>query len=355
MTATPLQQSAEEVLSFYNIGIIPRNNIDITSWDRCVARAPNESPLAYSWVLDSLSPGWEGLIINNYEGVMPLPVSGNKNMKLLQMPHEVLTLGIFSGSAKIRALFPAVLYHRALNKFRFISYNGSPADTSVIVSPEVTIKQTFELNLNHPYNRLKQNFSRSHRRNIRAFDESRLEISVNLHPEGFTGLMAEAGVKRPELYIPGDYLARFDTMIAAALNKGKGIAYSVKIADEMVAAAFFLIGEKRCIAYHVANTRGKQMNVSFGLIDYFIKTHAQKELTIDFAGSVIPNVATFNRRFGAVPKNYPSVTINRLPFLWRMAKKMRLKHHALRLLSKKQKHAIENDQGKAIFVSKTGL
>ncbi len=335
MNSTPLQLSSEEELSSFNIEIVPRGNIDTTLWDQCVALAPNESPLAYSWVLDCLSPGWEGLIINNYVGVMPLPVSGIGNMSLLQMPHEVLTLGIFSGSGSIRALFPGVLYHRALNKFRFISYNGSPTTSPIIVSPEVTIKQTYELSLNSPYERLKSGFSQSHQRCIRKFHAMNLEILTNQHPGGFTQLTSEISISRPGLYMPSGYRKRFDRLITESINEGRGVSYSVKHQESLVGSAFFLIGERRCIAYHLANTQGKQMKVSFALIDHFVKTHAEKDLTIDFTGSVIPNVATFNRRFGALPKNYPSVTINRLPLLWRMAKKMRIKHHVFRLLSKK--------------------
>jgi hypothetical protein len=330
-----LHQSAVQKLSTFNIELIARQNIEPTRWDQCVANAPNESPLAYSWVLDHLSPQWNGLIFNDYEGVMPLPSTHHIGLNIIQMPYEVLTLGIFTKSDNLRLLFPYIFDHPLMANYRFISYNGSPSSSKITASAGITIKQTYRLDLNKPYTELVSQFSESHRRNIRKFYKTNLEILNNQHPEAFTKLTTEVAQTRPELYITPAYQKGFDAMVKEALFRKMGCEYSVEFDHQIIATAFFLKGTKKCIPFHLANTKGHSMKASFALIDHFIRTHAEEDIYIDFAGSIIPNVAEFNRRFGAFPQNYPSVTINRLPLLLRLAKKMRLKHRAQRFLSKK--------------------
>ncbi|WP_315816464.1 hypothetical protein [Paraflavitalea speifideaquila] len=42
-------------------------------WDRCIADAPNGLIYGYSFYLDKMADNWDGLVLNNYEAVMPLP------------------------------------------------------------------------------------------------------------------------------------------------------------------------------------------------------------------------------------------------------------------------------------------
>ncbi len=302
--------------------MVARHLIDAKKWDACVAGSANESPLAYSWVLDYLSPGWEGLIIGDYEGVMPLTLSKNIGFTILQMPHEVLTLGIFSASRQIIQLFPSVLYQPCLSRFKFISYNGSPSTTEIHGATETITKQTYELELNKHYNHLYSSYSMSHRRSIKKFHNSNLEIKTDNRPDAFSSLIAEIGQTRPELYIPSNYLTKFENMTEAALKKGNGKTYTVWHQGHLIGATFFLKGTKRTILHHAANQKGRSFKTSFALIDHFIKENANTNMTLDFSGSVLPNIATFNSRFGAKPIPYSSVNINRLPFPINIAKEM---------------------------------
>lgn len=309
------RQKAEaiEKLRPYSLKIVSRAQIDISQWDKCIANAVNETPLAYSWVLDILNPEWQGLIINNYEGVMPLPVHNLMGMPGIQMPIEVLTLGLYSGDQKLINLFPQILFHPVLKKFRFIQYNGSPSNSTPEKHFQCQIKQTFELSLAHTYDVLYRRYSRNHRRSIRYFEATRLEISNSDVPDNFTQLIREIGKQRPELFMPHAYQTKFEAMARSAIEREMGSTYSVYEGDRLIGTAFFLAGKKRIIPYHIANNAGRQNKTSFALIDHFIRKHAGSNKTIDFAGSVIPNVAAFNQRFGAVPVPYCSVKINHLP------------------------------------------
>ncbi|MDK2840573.1 MAG: hypothetical protein PWQ17_78 [Anaerophaga sp.] len=304
--------------------IMPRHSIEANRWDDCVSKSKNESPLACCKILDILTPGWYGVIIGDYIGVMPLPVVKQFGFLSVQMPQEVISLGIFSSDSRIVDLFPVIFDHPAFSGFKFINYNGSPTRSEISLIQGCRIKQTFELYLNNDYEKIYRNYSRTHRRNIKAFHNSGLSIDSTPFAGVFTSLIAEIGKNRSELYMPPQYRKRFENMTKYALENDMGETCSVRKNNQLIGGAFFLKGKKRVIPYHLATPEGRRFKTSFAIIDHFIKEHSGQDMVIDFAGSVLPNVATFNRRFGARPVPYCTVTINRLPQPLRMAKNKNL-------------------------------
>jgi len=304
--------------------IMPRHSIEVNRWDDCVGKSKNESPLAYCEILDILTPDWYGVIIGDYTGVMPLPVVRQLGFAMIQMPQEVISLGIFSPDPQIIDSFPVIFDQPVFAGFKFINYNGSPTYSEITTIPGCRIKQTFELYLNTGYEKIYQGYSRTHRRNIKAFHDSGLHIDSTPCPGVFTSLIAEIGKTRPELYMPPSYRKRFEDMTRYALENDMGETLSVRKNNQLIGGVFFLKGKQRVIPYHLATPEGRKFKTSFALIDHFIKTHSGQDIIIDFAGSVLPNVATFNRRFGARPVPYCSVTLNRLPWPLKMAKNKNL-------------------------------
>ncbi len=299
---------------------LPRNAIDTRKWDSCLNRSINETPVAYSRVLDQLSQGWEGIIIGDYEGIMPLPVTKRGGFKLIQMPQEVTTLGLFSENPGITGLFPEIFNHPCFSEFRFISYNGHPGTTENPEIPGTFNKKTYELNLNKPYEELYRAYSRSHRRSIKAFYESHLSINSEPFPAAYTTLLAEIGKKRPELMMPRNYRKKFATMTEEALKNTDSSTYSIRHNGRLIGASFFFKTKNRTIPYHMANEVGRKFKTSFALIDHFIKEHAETNTVLDFAGSVIPKVAEFNKRFGAEEVPYCTLYFNKLPLFLKTIK-----------------------------------
>lgn len=329
-----LTLNPKETFSGRSLIILPRQEINSELWDTCIEESENESPLAYSHVLDYLAPGWHGLIIGNYEAVMPLPTVKQMGFTNIQMPQEVITLGIFSQNPQLTDLFPAICNHELFSPFGFINYNGSPTTRKTSIIPGCTQKRTFELNLEKDYQTLYQQYSRTHKRNIKAFYDSGLNIEKSSSPKIFTSLIKEVGASRPELYMLPDYQKKFEAMTNHALESQTGEAYAVRKNNRLIGGAFFLIGKKRIIPYHLANQDGRVYKTSFALIDQFIKQHSEQKKILDFAGSVFPNVATFNRRFGAKEVPYYAVTINRLPQPIKWAKDKNLLFYLKRLFFK---------------------
>src|SRR5688572_10861129 len=58
--------------SHFHIRFVPYKEIDFTKWDNCIATASNGLIYGYSYYLDHMAKQWDGLVLNDYEAVMPL-------------------------------------------------------------------------------------------------------------------------------------------------------------------------------------------------------------------------------------------------------------------------------------------
>jgi len=59
----------------------------------------------------------------------------------------------------------------------------------------------------------------------------------------------------------------------------------------------------------------------FFLLDEFIRKYAEKNVILDFEGSMIPGLARYYEGFGAIAGKYQQIISNHLPFYIRWIKK----------------------------------
>ena len=59
----------------------------------------------------------------------------------------------------------------------------------------------------------------------------------------------------------------------------------------------------------------------FYLLDQFIKMNAEKNIILDFEGSMIHGIAQFYEGFGALPETYFQLKFNRLPLFLKWLKR----------------------------------
>src|SRR5919202_1571686 len=56
-----------------SIEIIPSHTIDKTKWDACIRNSNNGLIYATSSYLNHTTDNWHGIVVNDYDCVMPLP------------------------------------------------------------------------------------------------------------------------------------------------------------------------------------------------------------------------------------------------------------------------------------------
>lgn len=329
--------SSQASIAGYSFDLLSRKEINTSRWDKCIENSINESPLGYSWVLDYLAPDWHGIVIGNYEGVMPVKISSKLGLRLIQMPHDVHNLDLFSSLPHLAGMKHLVFKHPFFSNFRFISYNFlpdkilDPSDT--LKDKLLTFRNTYELSLNSDYETIFAAFSKTHRKNVRRFLKQNLIIEKNSDPTVYKTLQQEKARKKPELYTPKSHNTNFSELVQTAINKNKGELYTATKCGQIAGACFFLFGYKRIIIYHITNALGRANYVTFGLINHFLQENSRQNKLIDFAGSDITNIASFNKGFGANHAIYPAYQKNDLPLLFKLGKKLHLSSKLKRLTS----------------------
>ena len=103
------------------IRYIAHNQIDTQHWDECIAQSPDGLVYAWSWYLDVVHPGWEALIEDDYETVMPLAPGRKFGINYLFQPFFTQKFGVFGkkevSEAKIKEFLEAIP-----EKFKFAEF-----------------------------------------------------------------------------------------------------------------------------------------------------------------------------------------------------------------------------------------
>src|SRR5919107_951083 len=77
------------------IRYISRSEIDTLKWDRCIQQAANGLIYGYTVYLDNMAAHWDGLVLNDYEAVMPLTWNKKYGFYYIYQPFLSAALGVF--------------------------------------------------------------------------------------------------------------------------------------------------------------------------------------------------------------------------------------------------------------------
>lgn len=116
---------------------------------------------------------------------------------------------------------------------------------------------------------------------------------------------------------------KFSSLYRAFSESGKADSYAVFSAQhQLLSSCVFFFSHARAYYILVGNhPDGRTVGASHALIDTFIQEHAEKDMTLDFEGSDISNLAFFYSSFGAIEESYPALRLNRLPWYIKWLKK----------------------------------
>ena len=149
------------------IRFVEHNDVDTEKWDRCIKRAINSTPYAFSWYLDIVVSHWNAIILNDYEAVFPLPTKRKWGIQYAFTPFWVQQLGLISqtneGLKRIDdfiSLIPST--------YRFIELNMNH-DVPVKDSLNYNIVENFNyvLPLNKTYHLQIEAYSKNLKRNLK--------------------------------------------------------------------------------------------------------------------------------------------------------------------------------------------
>lgn len=297
------------------IHYLRNNEIDKQKWDHAVKHSFNGNIYAFSWYLDLICEGWEALVDDDYERVMPLTGGWKWGIGYLLQPFFAQQLGVFSTNI-LTGEHVAEFIRNIPKKFAFVQVNLNIHNHPDMTVPyELIPNKNHLLDLIHDYRKLSAHYSQNAKRNLKNSLKQNLSLSKNLNPIQVIDLFKNNKGKDIKHWKEEDY-HRLQRLMYAAIHKGKGVTYGVYTAsNQLCAAAFFLLESQHLIFLFSGSDReAKENGAMTFLFDQVINEFAGTQVVLDFEGSNDENLARFYRGFGAKEVHYNVLKYNMLPF-----------------------------------------
>ncbi len=281
------------------IKYLKHSEINQEKWDDCIESANTGLPYPYSWTLNVVTSNkWDGLVLNDYEAVMPLPWNRKKLVKQVYQPYGLQQLGVFGS----RGVSIDDFVKKAFKSFSIFHqrFNYTNAEIAGLATE---VRTNYKLSLNHSYKTLFDNYSHGRKSDLKLALKSELEIAQVS--------MDVAWKVYNDLSQPNENLKTvkiFHRLLMAMNERGKCMAIIAKDKKNPIAVNIFYKGELRIInLISVSNTDGRSRGATTAILDQVVQQNAESETFLDFEGSMIPGVATFFKSFGAKREIYWSV------------------------------------------------
>lgn len=291
------------------IQYLSNNKIDKPLWDECIAKANNGLIYAYSFYLDTMADHWDGLVVNNYEAVMPLPWRKKYGISYLYHPFLTAQLGLFGNNINAQLLEDCL--DKIPSKFKLWEFSLNHSNTFLSERFPVYQRRNYVLDLNPSYEILHSGYRENVQRNIKKSIQYGNQVTPNVDVDDIIEL-SKAQAKE----VPEKDFQNFRDLHHTLRNKNAVKTYGVFSKNgELLASCVFSFSHNRAYYILVGNhPNGRTLGASHTLIDAFIKDHAGQNLVLDFEGSDIRNLAFFYSSFGAKEEIFPAIKVNRLPW-----------------------------------------
>lgn len=255
---------------------------------------------AESWYLNLVCPeGWDALVLEDYQAVMPLPLKSKLGLSYIQQPIWTQQLGIFS-IASITEEVVLKFIKSVPKKFKFLSSNLNYSNTCS--SLPLILKTNLILELGLSYDEIKSSYSSNTKRNINKAAKN--DIQLNFNCENINSFIdfVKSTLDSP---LPENDITILNQIIKESLVSDNGFIITASQNNKVTAACFILKSDNRLI-YRVArsNKEGKESKAMFLIVDELIKKYSNSNYTLDFEGSEIKGIARFYESFGAEKEPY---------------------------------------------------
>jgi hypothetical protein len=289
-----------------------REQISDTAWNDLIERSSNGLVYARTRFLDQLSPGWNALILGDYEAVMPLTFRKKYGIRYLYQPAFLQQLGIFG---KVDEEIAEKFIDTARRNFKFAEICLNYSNTL----NGCTARQNFIIPLNRPYELIATAFSTAHTKNLKRAANAGLRYQQSNAFEASINRNYQLYGKRFDAVTRHDYHALIEI---TKQNQHHFLSREVWKDDEQQASAVcFFDGRRIYFILSSVTEAGKKNQANHFLVDHIIREFSGKDLVLDFEGSDIPGIAEFYSGFGAVCQPYYFLKWNDLPWIYRIFKK----------------------------------
>ena len=281
--------------------------IDRQKYQACLHQSDNYRIYAEDWYLDcNTNFQWDCFIYGDYEMVMPLPYTIKLGFKIIYQPTFNQQLGVFYRNSQDVNILKE--FSKQFRKLLLLNYQFN-SDQWILDSNLLFKKKNFLLELNSPYTEILNNYRKDRRKDIRRIEALKPVVSKTLNLDCF---LQELKLKYPNLVKfynnPG-----FSSLIENIISRNLYTYYELLDQGKVIACIFVVHSRNRRILLLSSRSQENQYKGAFAfLVDYFIKENSEKNLLLDFEGSMISTIADFNSSFGAQIEEYAIINNSKI-------------------------------------------
>lgn len=275
---------------------LKHNEIDIQKWDEALLNSENARIYANSWYLNLVSPEWEAFVSADYDYIFPLPVKKKLGIKYIVQPLYAQQLGLFYKEKNEAAL--KLFEEKLISTFRRITLRlNSDNESSFVGKSE---RRNYILPITSGVE-LRKCFSENTRRNIKKAESFTFQIVDNVDVSEFLELKK----KHSRADLSEKNWRLMQDLIKELIKQNCGFFKGIYSGNELLSAVFFSRWKNRlCYLFSASSEKGKEMRLSFAIVNSVLLNTKNEEYILDFEGSMDDNIARFFKGFGAKEEKY---------------------------------------------------
>jgi hypothetical protein len=290
------------------IELISSLQVDANKWNITIAANKGLIYSRYEY-LSHLCKKWDGIVVDDYRAIMPLPLNKKWGLKYYYHPAFIQRLGI-TGYVSPTEIDQIVELIKANSWIAQITYE---ADKRIIYKNEASQRATnFTLNIDRPFDvvssRLSKSFvselKKSNRYDIK-YDESDANAVIDMWFEEYSS----------KTKIRKNQIEDFRKLCNTLVKEGNCYVRTVVYDNAVIAAAILFKDEFRL--YNILNSvseTGRKISANYHLYYEILKEFSGRGLLFDFEGSELPGVKKFYLKFNPSVENYYKTRLNFFPF-----------------------------------------
>ena len=295
----------------HQITILPPNKIDAKKWDNCVAK--NEVGLIYasSVYLNHMAKNWSGLVVDDYDGIMPLPWKKKFGVRYLYTPPFLQQLGLV-GNQNITT---SQLEQAIQQYFKYGSYNLNFGNISIAQQLIAKQKSNYIIDLNRNYEAIKSDYKKGFKANINTAKKQEYIYTASHNFKEGIYLYRKYNAENLQHVDDGEYEQLLSLCTALAANNQLVVRNVIDIRSDIQSIIILMKDTKRL--YNIINytsTKGRDNKANAFLYDNLFKEFAGTPILFDFEGSDLTGVKAFYESFGSINQPYYQWHFNKLPW-----------------------------------------
>jgi hypothetical protein len=297
------------------INIIPSHQINKQKWDACVELSANGTIYAQSYYLDQLADNWDGIVVNDYECVMPVPWRKKFGIRYCYDVPFIQQLGYFNSvDVDHKGLVDAFFIFIKYGHYNFNYSNNIIADL-----PGVKKAANFIINLTDKESILK-NFTKSFKQSLQNASANDLSYVATTAPEAIQMYKDLYGATLQN--VSEDDYKKLTALTEILSSQNKCVARKIIDTNEQTLSIVLLLMDNRRLynIINATNSEGRRTQANYFLYAQLLNEFAGKGLLFDLEGSELPGVKSFYKKMGAVNQPYYRMKINNLPFPGKLLK-----------------------------------